>query len=280
MLHKHNIFNGVWAIEPGFSDNHLPRIISYLKGENGISSQEKINPLSIQPQPSSLHAGTQDNSQDSSFLAVVSISGAITKHSQFCGPVGMVDIASILEECYANEDITGIVLHIESGGGEFMAMRLLNEAIGNRNKPMVAFIDDFCCSAAYGIASACDVVVANSTMARIGSIGTYMSIADYSKKLEKEGIDIKEIYATDSKHKNGEVREALKGNLKPLQELTDTYNNHFLEMIETNRAEHLKFGREIWGTGRVYFAEDALKAGLIDEINTFTNTLKIFTWKS
>lgn len=277
MLHKHNIFNGIWAIEPGFSDNHLPRVISFLKGDNQGVQVEQINPLTIHTQSSSsFSSGSGDNSTNESYIAVISIAGAITKHSQFCGPSGMAEVASILKECYANDDITGIVLHVESGGGEFMAMRLLNEAIADKNKPMVGFIDDFACSAAYGILSGCDLIVANSTMARVGSIGTYMSIADYSKKLEKEGIDIKEIYATESKDKNGEVREALKGNLKPLQELTDKYNDHFLQSIETNRADKLKESREVWGTGRVFFADEALKLGLIDSIDTFSNTLNYF----
>ena len=278
MLHKHNLFNGIWAIEPGFSDNHLPRVVSFLKGDHQGVKVEQINPLTIHTQSSSSSflGSSGDNSSNESYIAVISISGAITKHSQFCGPTGMAQVASILEECYANDDITGIILHVESGGGEFMAMRLLNEAIAGKNKPMVGFIDDFACSAAYGILSGCDLIVANSTMARIGSIGTYMSIADYSKKLEKEGIDIKEIYATESKDKNGEVRQALKGNLKPLQELTDKYNNHFLQAIETNRGDKLTQSREVWGTGKVYFAEEALELGLIDQIDTFSNTLNYF----
>lgn len=277
MLHKHNIFNGVWAIEPGFSDNHLPRVIAFLKGENAGPAVEQINPLTIHTQSSSLSSSVPgDNSSSESYIAVISISGAITKHSQFCGPNGMVQISDILEDCYTSDDIKGIVLNIESGGGEFMAMRLLNETIANKTKPMVAFIDDFACSAAYGIASGCDYIVANSTMARVGSIGTYMSIADYSKKLEKEGINIQEVYATDSKHKNGEVREALKGNLKPLQELTNKYNDHFLQTIETNREGKLTATREEWGTGKVYFGDEALNWGLIDKIDTFNNTLNYF----
>ena len=158
-----------------------------------------------------------------------------------------------------------------------MAMRLMNETLAKKNKPVVGFIDDYACSAAAGIAFGCDYVVANSKMARVGSLGTYTTIADYSKKLEKEGIDVKEVYATDSKHKNGEVREALKGNLKPLQELTDKYNDYFMDTIESNRQGKLTESREVWGTGKVYFADEALKLGLIDKIDTFQNTLNYFT---
>ena len=127
--------------------------------------------------------------------------------------------SNILERCYANKNIKGVVLKIDSGGGSGDAMRLMADTISDRNKPVVAFIDDNACSAAYGIASGCDIVVANSNTAYVGSIGTYISIADYTEYLKKEGISIIEVYATASKDKNIEVREALKGNVAPVRKL-------------------------------------------------------------
>lgn len=279
MLHKHNIFNGIWMMEQGFASNYMPQITAFLKGQKLDIPKQEVNPLKIHTQSDSLLSASSsagEHSDNTGYIAVLSISGVITKHDQFCGPAGMVTISSLLEECYANDEINGIVLEVESGGGEFMGMRLVNETIAKRNKPIVAFINDNACSAAYGIVSGCDYIVANSTMTNIGSIGTYISIADFSQQLKNEGIDIITVYATDSKNKNEEVREALKGNLKPLQQLTDTYNESFLTTIETNRAEQLKFGRKVWGTGKVFFAEDALEIGLIDEINTFNNILNYF----
>ncbi len=278
MLHIHNIFNGIWMIEDSYAANYIPYLFAYLKGNNSQKPVEHTSPLTVHTQSSSFpSSGPRDNSDEQKQIAVISISGPITKHSQFCGPAGMLEVSEILEACYASEDIAGIILHVESGGGDGMAMRLLNETIAKRNKTMIGFIDDFCCSAAYGIVSGCDMIVANSEMARIGSIGTYLSIADYTKQLEKEGIDIKTIYATASSDKNGEVREALKGNMKPLEELANQYNEHFLTTIETNRADKLTETREEWGTGKVYFADKAKEIGLIDQIDTFTNTLNYFT---
>ena len=265
-------------IEDSYAANYLPYLFAYLNGQQPKSTVDRITPLSTQTRSSSsLDSGPGDNSDEQQQIAVISISGPITKHSQVCGPAGMMEVSQILEACYASEDIAGIILHVESGGGDGMAMRLINETIAKKNKKMIGFIDDFCCSAAYGIVSGCDVIVANSEMARVGSIGTYLSIADYTKQLEKEGIDIKTIYATASKDKNGEVREALKGNMKPLEELANQYNEHFLTTIENNRADKLTETRDAWGTGKVYFAEEAIKLGLIDQIDTFTNTLNYFT---
>ena len=137
-------------------------------------------------------------------------------------------------------------------------------------------MSDSCFSAGYGIASACDYIVANSSLARVGSIGALTTIADYTERYKMQGINLIQVYATQSTDKNKEYREALEGNLEPIRKLTDTYNEYFLSLIETNRGDKLKGDRSVWGTGKTWSAEEALELGLIDEINTFNNLLNSF----
>jgi ClpP class serine protease len=240
----------------------MPERVSenFLSIYNGYDSRYHIRELKDAPENS---------------IAVINVCGAITKHDQYSGNDGMQSKAEVLRYCYTNTNIAGVVLKIDSGGGEGMAMRLMCEAISERNKQVVAFIDDFACSAAYGIASACDHIVANSEQARIGSLGTYLTIADYAKFYEMKGIKLIEIYATASTDKNKEYYEALKGNLEPLRKVADQFNESFLASIEKNREGKLSSGRDVWGTGKVWFAEEALQLGLIDEINSFQNVIKL-----
>jgi signal peptide peptidase SppA len=277
MLHLHKIINGVWLIEQSFAVNYLPFVADFLfNPTKALPERVSENFLSIYSgDDSRRHISALKDAPPNS-IAVVNICGAITKHDQYSGNDGMLSKAEIINHCYSNDNIEGIVLRIDSGGGEVMAMRLMMEAVGERNKPVVAFIDDYACSAAYGIASACDHIVANSEQARIGSIGMYTTIADYTPYFKKLGIEIKDIYATLSTHKNEEVREALNGNDKPLRQVIDTLNEFFITSIEKNREGKLTTGRDVWGTGKVWFAKGAIKNGLIDEINTFSNTLKLF----
>lgn len=184
--------------------------------------------------------------------------------------------ANLLRRCYANDNIKGIVLNVDSGGGEGMAMRLMAEAINERNKGVIGFVDDYACSAAYGILAACDVIVANSEQARIGSIGTYITIADYTKYFEKQGIKLTDVYASDSTEKNIEYREAIKGNTKPVQEIANRFNDYFLNHVETSRDDKLLSDKKSWGTGKVFFAKEAMDLGLIDEIDSFQNILNYF----
>lgn len=278
MLFLHNIVNGFWLIDENFAANYMPLVTNYLLGQRIQFTENRIpeNFLSIQNGDDSREQIKSLKDAPVNSIAVINISGAITKHDQECGPDGMSSKASILQECYHNENIKGIIIKIDSGGGEGNGMRLLCENLSNRNKPVVAFIDDFACSAAYGIASNADVVIANSAQARIGSIGTYLTIADYSKQLEMKGIKLIEVYATASKDKNQEYFQALKGNMEPLKKIADHFNETFLKMIETNRGDKLTSDRSVWGTGKVFFAEEAQELGLIDGIDTFNNILNYF----
>ncbi len=277
MLYLHNILNGIWMINEDFAANYIPLVKAYIRGES-IQKTARLpeNFLSIYNGSDSRQHIREVSEAPLGSIAVINISGVITKHDQECGPDGMASKAAILEACYNTENIRGIVLRVDSGGGEGQAMRLFAEKLSERNKPVVAFIEDYVCSAAYGIASAADVIVANSPLAQVGSIGTYLTVADYSKQWEMDGIRLIEIYASSSPDKNKDYYEAIKGNLEPLRKVADHFNESFLRMIETNRASQLKTDREAWGTGKIFFADKAKKDGLIDEIDSFNNILNYF----
>lgn len=282
MLHKHGILSNVWLMEEQYASNYLPIVISYLKGNTQPVESKKddffrlalSNSSSYEISEYGYDVAPEDAPKDS--IAIIDINGVIEKHDQNCGPAGMITKSRILERCYNINNIKGIVLNIESGGGSGLGMRLLTETISKRNKPIVAFVSDMAASAAYGIASGADIIVANSDYARVGSIGTYMTIVSYAEKFKKEGIDIIEVYASASKDKNKDYYDALKGDTKAIKKVADTYNEMFLSMVETNRKDKLTKDRSVWGTGKMYFAPEALELGLIDNIDSFSNILNYF----
>ena len=278
-------------IEPGFAANYLPLVTDYLSGKR-LQPQARISSDEIELTDRNgikmaiIKNGTYSISEYGRYgapedapensIAIIHITDAITKQDQECGPSGMVTKSNLMKRCYGNSRIKAIALVIDSGGGEGYAMRMMNQTIGERNKPVAAFIDDFACSAAYGIASACDFVIANSTMARIGSIGTYMTIADYADYYKQKGIKLTEIYASASKDKNNDYFEAIKGNVEPIRNVCNQFNEVFLSIVENNRSGKLTAERKDWGTGKVYFAQEAADLGLIDGIDTFENFLNYF----
>lgn len=274
-------------MDEAYAANYLPLVASFIKGEQMTAKPTEVelnkrNSLQFATFPndvlsvSSNSTGITPENAPQGSIAIINIANAITKQDQECGPAGMKTKSDLLKRCYANDNINSVVLVIDSGGGQGMAMRLMAETISQKNKPIGAFIDDNCCSAAYGIASGCDFIVANSNQAQIGSIGTYITIADYTEKFKQMGVNLIEIYASASTDKNKEFFDAIQGNPEPIRAIANQFNEHFLSLIESNRTDKLKADRTVWGTGKVYFAEKALELGLIDGIDTLENFINYF----
>jgi len=274
-------------MDEAYAANYLPLVASFIKGEQMTANPTEVelnkrNSIQFATFPndvlsvSSNSTGITPENAPQGSIAIINIANAITKQDQECGPAGMKTKSDLLKRCYANDNINSVVLVIDSGGGQGMAMRLMAETISQKNKPVGAFIDDNCCSAAYGIASGCDFIVANSNQAQIGSIGTYITIADYTEKFKQMGVNLIEIYASASTDKNKEFFDAIQGNPEPIRAIANQFNEHFLSLIESNRTDKLKADRTVWGTGKVYFAEKALELGLIDGIDTLENFINYF----
>ena len=292
MLYLHNILGGVWFVENNFAMNYLPLITSYLKGEQVLSGRPRaatkeeeitldngclfasVKNDTYQISDYGYYSSPEDAPKNS--VAILSIQGAITKYDQECGPSGMLTKSNILSRCYANDNIKAVILNVDSGGGEGMGCRVLQETLNQRNKPVIAFANDFVASAAYGIAACCDKIIANSAVCRVGSIGTYMTVVDYSDRFKMQGINLIEVYATKSTDKNQDYHEALKGNDAPLKAICDKYNENFINSIAEGRKGVIDEDSGKWGTGKMFFADEAVQLGLIDEIDTLENVINYF----
>lgn len=279
MLYLHNIINSFWCLKPEAVDAYMPLVLAYMKGNKiDMPKQEKKMGVQLHSQAVPFIADEyhlpKNVTQDS--IAIIPIEGVITKHDQFCGPLGMATQSNLLKQCYANDKIKNVVIFLETCGGEAYASLLMRDTINMRNKPVLAFVSDYCHSGGVMISTSCDYTVANSNIALFGSIGTMNTIYDYREKLKKEGIDIKDFYATASKDKNSVYRDAVDGKPEELIKQLDIFNEEFLSGVEKGRGAKLKKDRSVWGTGKEYFAKEALELGLIDEISSFDNVLDNF----
>lgn len=206
-------------------------------------------------------------------LFVLNIDGPVTKHDQYCGPVGMATKAQWLKMADAHPHIVGHVLKIDSGGGEGYATRMFNGIVSSLKKHVFSFVEGFAASAAYWIASNTDLVVASNDMDRVGSIGTYVTIADYRRYYKEEmKIDLQDVYAEKSKNKNRDYLDAIDGNTEKIQKVVNQYNDFFLKEVRKTRKGKLDINSD-WDTGEMYFAQEAVDNGLIDGIMTFDEYL-------
>lgn len=297
------ISHGVFFISPKFAALYSPGVVSILKNEEKKSEENGAYKPSSESEMSvfdSYHKNQANfhytqkffnnvtllvpsasggfhkekgfdglNSVPEGSTAVVTISGAITKYDQPCGPDGMKTVARMSHDVLSNPNISQLIYQIESPGGSVYASQFMHGEIhrmkAQYSKPIIAYVEDLCASGGMYIASACDEVYANTENASIGSIGTMITLWDQRKYLEKEGISLIDLYATLSTDKNKVYKDALEGNPEALIAELDTHNQTFINAVENGRPASVQH-KKTWETGRVFFAKDAIRIGLIDGI--------------
>ena len=209
-------------------------------------------------------------------VAIIPLRGTMIKYGTMCS-YGADEIAAAIDEAAANKKVTGIVLDIDSGGGAVDAVAPLVDAIRRAKaarKPVVASCD-LCASAAYWTACECnEIMAANSISSEFGSIGVMMSFPDYAKYYEKEGIKVHTIYSNLSTYKNAPFEAAKKGEYDSIKtEELDPLARKFQANVRAKRAGKLNEDIEGILSGKVFYAEDALKYGLIDSIGTLDRAI-------
>lgn len=204
-------------------------------------------------------------------VAVIALRGDMLKEGTMCS-YGTEEIAAVIREAADAKNIVGIRLDIDSGGGAVDAIAPMLDAIGysqqQKDKPVVAACD-LCASAAYYVACHCDRIVAvNDISAEFGSIGVMMRFPDYAKYYEQKGIKIHTIYSSLSEWKNAPFEAARRGDYASIKaEQLDPLARQFQEAVKRQRQQ---LNLEIDGilSGRMFYAADALKYGLIDRVGT------------
>jgi len=275
----HELAHGIWAIRPEVAEHFGPRIHDVFAGK---SMQASTMQDAEQMEEANVRFVARDGAEQrvtrnstiepmEGMVVVMDISGPIMK-SAFCGP-SMLSMARWLAEYDRTPEVTGVVLNIDSGGGNGYGMLTLTDQIEKMNKPVVSITQQgMACSAAYGIGAACDLFYSASEVDEFGSIGTYVRVPDYSGFYAKEGIKFHTIKATRSTAKNRDIEQAMKGNPEDQADKNyealrknyiDPFNEHFIAMVQRNRPG-VKDEHEVLA-GRVFFAQEALKYGLIDK---------------
>ena len=209
-------------------------------------------------------------------VAIIPVNGMMTRSGSWWD-YGTDDYAELLKQAYDDPAIKAVLLRINTVGGTVDSAFPINEALKNRNKPVLSAIDSKCYSMGYYVACQTDDIKAVDGMAGLGSIGIMSRLQNSDAYLKKEyGIEIIEVYPPESQWKNKAEREALAGNPDLLiSEVLSPWAQHFQEMVKNNRK---KLDMEVEGLleGRTFFAKDCTpdKNGLIDGIMPFGQIVK------
>lgn len=175
-------------------------------------------------------------------VAVVPIRGVIGRNESLSDLYwyGLADSA-LLEQQLRNvrddAEVDLVVLDIRSPGGlakGCIEVSQLILEISQKGKPVIAWVDNLCASAAYFYAAAADVIYANPC-ATVGAISSRLVQVDSSEQWEKEGLKLKLFSGGDLKNIGMKGKVWTEEEEAYLQERTNKYDSEFKAFIRLRR---------------------------------------------
>lgn len=173
-----------------------------------------------------------------------------------------------LKRAESSVNVTAHFLHINSGGGEAWMLDIAAAAMRECKKPIYAFIEGCCCSAAYYLAANAQVIKTFTQNDIVGSVGTMATFLDVSGWLEQLGLKKIEQYATKSDLKNKKERDVLEGHPEQfIKTILDPVQAQFEASIKAGRKQLAALDEDHPALrGETFMASEAVKVGLIDGV--------------
>lgn len=199
--------------------------------------------------------------------AILRLQG-IMRSSSGASHTGVDELSDYFFSAFQNPNIAGVLLEVNSGGGESLAGSRLQSVIAESPKAVVVWAH-FSASAAVRATVPADEIIASTDATQVGSIGTLISVD--RRFASWYNTNIEDIYADKSTNKNKDFREFLKGNLDPLKANLNRANEQFLS--EVSRYRQLNHDPEHTLSGAMFTAKEAKRRGLIDSIGSFSYAL-------
>jgi ClpP class serine protease len=151
-------------------------------------------------------------------------------------------------------------------GGYISGLDQTVDAMQAVTKPINGIVTDMCCSAGYYLASNTSNLKAVSRGTTVGSIGTAVSIVDYTEARASDGVKVYHLTNSASPDKRPDITTE-EGRDVVVDELNEAYAL-FEERIIEGRGGNNVFSIENVRSlkGRVVLAKKAMELGLIDGI--------------
>ena len=176
-------------------------------------------------------------------------------HGEIVSSTSRDEIIKLLDEVKKNESIKAAVLEIDCPGGEVSSIESIYLNILNlkKTKPVVASILGMGASGGYYIATAADYIFALPT-SNVGSTGV-VAFVPKEESIEEDVIDTGRYKRIGYSEKEFPFK---------VQIVLDS----FLDVVEKERGDKLKLNRSELSKAMIYFGNEALEFGLVDELGS------------
>lgn len=200
-------------------------------------------------------------------IAVIPVQGALSKADRWWSLGGSYQaIGNQVRQALDDAGVRSILLDIDSPGGDVAGVQELATILAAAGlvKPLYAWADGQCCSAAFWLASTARRLVATPT-SEVGSIGVVGVHCEVSQAAERTGYTFTVIRAGKEKAFGNQYEQLSPEALASIQGRLDQLYALFVQGVAANRGlDAAQAGQ--WAEGKVFLAQEGLTAGLIDRV--------------
>ena len=205
-------------------------------------------------------------------IAIVSVEGIIDEQQAR-------DVYWQIRTASEDKTVKGVIVRVDSPGGTLSGSDQIHSEImkfrKEEKKPVVAFMQGVAASGGYYTSVACDRIIAEPT-AITGSIGVIMGYLVLQQLLEEKlGIQPIVVKAGEKKDWPSSFRMPTEEQLQYLQgRIVDPAYKRFVEVVVEGRKELNEEEVRRLADGSIYWANEALKEKLIDDIGYLDDAIK------
>jgi signal peptide peptidase SppA len=211
-------------------------------------------------------------------VPVVRLSGTIGKVARFQSGLTLAGVAPLLKKAFAVKPAPAVALIINSPGGSPVQSHLIYKRIRalaeEKEKTVVAFVEDVCASGGYMIACAGDEIVVDPASI-VGSIGVVTAGFGFVEAMRKFGVERRVYTSGDAKVILDPFQPEKPEDVARIKAIQEEVHDHFIEIVRTRRGEVLAKDREsdIF-SGQFWSGKTAVSLGLADRVGELRSVLR------
>lgn len=215
--------------------------------------------------------------QKSCNVAAISLHGGLWSHlSEEEIPQDLSSSGAIREALIKARDdsaIEAVLISADSSGGGTAAGQEISASIKEVRKPVAVIVGGSALSAAYLAISSADAIFAYE-QSEVGSIGITMSYLENVEKNRKDGFSFVELSSGKFKELGNPDKPVSWEERQILQKRADEYYDLMVKNIAENRRLPLERVKS-FADGRFFSGVEAKELGLVDEVGTYFDALRL-----
>ena len=215
--------------------------------------------------------------RDRPVVPVVRLTGVIGFSTPLRPGLTMAGIARTLDRVFAIGNASAVALAINSPGGSpaqsHLIFRRIRELAREKNRHVIAFIEDAAASGGYMLACAADEIIADPNSI-VGSIGVVGGSFGFDKLLKKIGVERRLYTSGEHKAMLDPFLPEDPEDVARLKRLQREIHNDFISVVKSRRGGKLNGADDSLFSGEFWTGRQGLELGLVDAIGELRSTLR------